>query len=247
MTPEAYKAAWERFVEACNAENINHFLAETCETDWLAHCHYFNLVAELEFIERNHLNSILVAGKFAYPLWALESSELFGFIPLVEAYKGLFDDCTNRGVSYDPPEKLVHLMSRQVIRSRLDLPALTQREINAFYAQPQPRALLPKLSCYPRQESTSEASPADYLQICEFLKEHYPDVVAYWMAVLTKAESQGYVVLRNVGGHSTALHIVDSTVAYFLPEKWINIDHRAAVLDLLTEKQITKSSWLLKW
>lgn len=87
---EELNAAWERFIQTCTAQNIDHFLAETCEPDWLLHVNHFNLDAELEFIERNDLNPMLAAGDFAYPLWALESSEPFGLIPLVEVCRSLF-------------------------------------------------------------------------------------------------------------------------------------------------------------
>lgn len=248
MRPEEREAAWERFVQTCTAEHVEQFLAEVCDPDWLLHVNYFNLDAELDFIERNDLNSMLVASKFAYPLWSLESSGPYPEIPLVESYKALFDDYSGRYFSYEAPEKLVHLMSRQVVRNRLALPQLTQGQIDAFYAQPQHCALLPPLSPHSHSRSANEISHAELLWVCDFLKVHYSDVVAYWVTLLTKAELQGYVGSRSLGGHSTALGIVGSTVAYFLSDKISeNFDLRAAVLDILTEQKITKSPWLRKW
>ena len=203
------------FIQACTAENIDEFLAENCEPEWVLHVNGYNLDAELEFIERNDLNPTLVDGDFAYPLWALESSESFGLIPIVEAYKALFDDFSSRHRCYDAPEKVVHLMSRQAVRNRLSLPPLTQGQIDAFYAQPRRRSLLRALSHHPPRRSISDVSHEQVLRVCEFLKAHYPDVVAYWVTLLTKAEVQGYVGWRAIGGHSMALSMVDSTVAYF--------------------------------
>ena len=248
-TGDAFEKNWKSFTEACTAENIEYFLAETREPSWLVHVNWFNLDAELEFIERNDLNPMLLAAHFAYPLWALESSEQLGLIPLVEAYKALFDDLSESHFTYGAPEKLVHLFSRQTVRKRLSLPPLTQDQIDAFYAQPQHSHLNATLSSYPRLQSTRGSPHTELLRVSEFLRTNYPDVVGYWTTLLTKAESQGYEEngLRSLGGHSTPLRILDATIAYFYPGDLItDADARAAVLDTLTDGQIKKSGWLRK-
>ncbi|WP_100259728.1 hypothetical protein [Qipengyuania seohaensis] len=247
---DVFEGRWKGFIEICTAENIEHFLAENREPSWLGHLNWFNLDAELEFIERNDLNSMLLAADFAYPLWALESSEQLGLIPLVEGYKALFDDFSDRHFTYEVPEKLVHLMSRQAVRKRLGLPLLTREQIDAFYAQPRLSYLNKTLSPYPRSQATSCVTDKELLRISEFLRTNYPDVVAYWTTLLTKAEGQGYEEngLRSLGAHSTPLRIIDSTIAYFHPEDWTtNLDLRAAVLDMLTDGRIKKSGWLRKY
>ena len=249
FSAETWGPRWESFVQMCTIANVEQFLAETCEASWLSHVNWFNLDAELEFIERNDLNPMLLAEHFAYALWALESSDQLGLISLVEAYKALFDDFSDRHFTYQAPEKLVHLMSRQAVRDRLSLPPLTQEQIDAFYAQPQHSYRNTPLSSYPRLQSTSDVPHTELLRVSEFLRTNYPDVVDYWIALLTKSESQGYEEhgLRSLGGHTTPLRILDATIAYFYPSDWIAIaDLRAGVLDILTDGQIKRSGWLSK-
>jgi hypothetical protein len=226
--------AWHQFVAACTEENILQFLSEVSESDWLTHANDYNLHAELEFIERNGLDSMLAADRFSWPLSELESSEIYGWIPLVEAYKGLCRIEMPVGFQLKSAEKLVHIRCRQVVRKTLDMEPLTQQEIDAFLAKTMPIGPDYTLSPYnPTDDMNAVFSQEQLKAVADYIKKNIPSVADFIRSKVHLAEKQGYVGERDLGGTSNVWKIVDQTTAYFLsPHFWI---YRDAIVQTIAE------------
>lgn len=228
--------AWQNLVDTCTEKHIFGWLMESSESDWLVHMHHFNLYAQLEFIERNGLDSMLIAENFGYPLAEIESSEATGWVPLVEAYKRYIELRGPQLRQYGMAEKFVHIKCRQAIRKTLELPPLSQTEIDAFFIGSLPTGPDRMLSPHePTDDMDAEFSRKQMIVVAEFIKQHMPSVAAYVKAMVHKSEVQGYgnTSPMSVHSNSTPMELVDSTTSYFLTTRTWTI--RKEIVELVAE------------
>ena len=168
-------AGLDGYWEAASRENVEEFLDAASDPDWLKHVNDFDLVAELQLIEVCDLDSTLIEPDIQQTLLELDASKM------AVAYRAL------KGEDQPSPiaKRFVHLRCREVIRERLGLPDLSEKQIRAFFAASPPRLqpFLPRIN----QHEGRKCQMEDLVEAKRVMYDLYPTVVAYLKAASNPA------------------------------------------------------------